>query len=65
MSKNASSFALALIVCTALLPLEPVGAATVYRSDEGWTVEGEDTAVEGSAAGQMRKAEKAEAKGSE
>ena len=35
----------------------------VYRSDEGWTVEGEDSEIAGSAAEQMRKAEQFEAKG--
>ncbi len=42
----------------------PGGAAVVYRSSEGWSVEGDPTSkVEGSAAEQMRKAEQFEAAG--
>ena len=39
------------------------GAAIVYRSNEGWSIEGEDTKVEGSASEQMRKAENFESAG--
>ncbi len=55
--------ALALTLLTVLMPLAPSEAAVVYRSDEGWTVEGEDNEIAGSAADQMRKAEKLEADG--
>jgi outer membrane protein assembly factor BamD len=61
MSKTAPALALSLL--TLLLPLHQGDAAVVYRSDEGWTVEGDDTQVAGSAADQMRKAEKLEAEG--
>jgi outer membrane protein assembly factor BamD len=56
---------LAVTLLTLLAPLHQSEAAVVYRSDEGWTVEGEDTAVAGSASDQMRKAEKLETEGSE
>ncbi len=55
--------ALALTLLTLLTPLSQSEAAVVYRSDEGWTVEGDDTQVAGSAADQMRKAEKLEQEG--
>jgi outer membrane protein assembly factor BamD len=61
MSKTAPALAFTLL--TLLLPLPPTHAAVVYRSDEGWSVEGDDTQVAGSAADQMRKAEKLEAEG--
>ena len=41
----------------------PSDAAVVYRSNEGWSVEGEDVKIEGSAGEQMRKAENFEAAG--
>jgi len=61
MSKTALVLAVTLI--TTLVPLARTDAAVVYRSDEGWTVEGEETAVAGSAAEQMKKAEKMQADG--
>lgn len=61
MSKTAIALSLSLIA--SLTPLRWSEAAVIYRSDEGWTVEGEDTAIAGSAAEQMRKAEQLEAKG--
>src|ERR1700722_19285016 len=54
---------LVLTLVSLLLPLSRMQAAVVYRSDEGWTVEGEDTAVAGNAAEQMKKAEKLQADG--
>lgn len=58
-------------VLSALLPLLALGllarnvqGAIVYRSNEGWSVEGDpNSAVEGSAIEQMRKAEELEAEG--
>ena len=41
---------LALTLLTLLTPLAQSEAAVVYRSDEGWTVEGDDTQVAGSVA---------------
>jgi outer membrane protein assembly factor BamD len=61
MSKIAPVFALTLLAL--LMPLSRTEAAVVYRSDEGWTVEGEDSAVAGNAAEQMKKAEKLQADG--
>lgn len=61
MSKTAPVLALTLL--SLLMPLSQMDAAVVYRSDEGWTVEGDDTAVAGSAAEQMKKAEKFEENG--
>jgi outer membrane protein assembly factor BamD len=61
MSKSAPVLALTLL--SLLMPLSQMNAAVVYRSDEGWTVEGDDTAVAGSAAEQMKKAEKMEENG--
>ena len=61
MSKTALAFALTLL--SLLLPLSRMDAAVVYRSDEGWTVEGDDTTVAGNAAEQMKKAEKLQADG--
>ncbi len=61
MSKTVPTLALTLL--TLLMPLPQSEAAVVYRSDEGWTVEGEDNEIAGSAADQMRKAEKLEADG--
>ena len=54
---------LAFTLLTSLMPLSRMEAAVVYRSDEGWTVEGDETAVAGSAAEQMKKAEKLQADG--
>jgi outer membrane protein assembly factor BamD len=61
MSKTASALAITLLAF--LMPLPRSEAAVVYRSDEGWSVEGDDTQVAGSAADQMRKAEKLETDG--
>lgn len=61
MSKTVPVLILSLL--TLLMPLERSDAAVVYRSDEGWSVEGEDTAIAGSAAEQMKKAERHEADG--
>jgi outer membrane protein assembly factor BamD len=61
MSKTAP--ALALTLFSLLLPLSRLQAAVVYHSNEGWTVEGEDTTVAGNAAEQMKKAEKLQADG--
>jgi outer membrane protein assembly factor BamD len=48
----------------ALAPLQVAKAAVIYRSNEGWSVEGDPASqVEGSAAEQMRKAEQLEADG--
>jgi outer membrane protein assembly factor BamD len=63
MSKNAPVLALTLL--SLLLPFGQLQAAVVYRSDEGWTVEGEDTSVAGSAAEQMKSAEKMESDGND
>lgn len=61
MSKTLPVLALSLL---ALLTLaERSDAAVVYRSDEGWSVEGEDTQVAGSAVEQMKQAERLEAEG--
>src|SRR5215207_8405227 len=59
------SVALTLSIAAACLWLPTAGqAAVVYRSNEGWTVEGDESSkVEGSAAEQMRKAEALEAEG--
>lgn len=54
---------LTLSLAVAIACPRPIEGAVVYRSNEGWSVEGEDTAVEGSAAEQMRKAEGLEAAG--
>src|ERR1700761_8131988 len=61
MSKTAPVLALTLL--TLILPLSQMQGAVVYRSDEGGTAEGADTAVAGSAAEQMKKAEKLQADG--
>ncbi|HEV7868561.1 MAG TPA: outer membrane protein assembly factor BamD [Chthoniobacteraceae bacterium] len=61
MSKPALVLALSLFAATACPRVSE--AAVIYRSSEGWSVEGEDTQIEGSAAEQMRKAEKKEAAG--
>lgn len=63
MSKTVPVLALTLLAL--MTPLHQSGAAVVYRSDEGWTVEGDDTQVAGSAADQMKKAEKLEADGND
>ena len=52
-----------LLLAASFLAAWPASAAVVYRSNEGWSVEGQDTPVEGSAAEQMRKAEGLEAAG--
>lgn len=61
MSKPAFFFSLSLAAAVAW----PIvgGAAVIYRSNEGWSIEGAETEVEGSAAEQMRKAESLEAAG--
>jgi outer membrane protein assembly factor BamD len=61
MSKPALLLTLTLLAATAWPRTSD--AVTVYRSSEGWSVEGEDTAIEGSAGEQMRKAESLEAAG--
>ena len=61
MSKTSLVLSLTLLGC--LAPLPRSGAAVVYRSTEGWSVEGDDSAVAGSAAEQMHLAEQLEAKG--
>src|SRR5258707_437118 len=63
MSKTAPVLALTLL--SLLVPLSRVDAAVVYRSDEGWTVEGDDTTVAGNAAEQMKKAEKLQENGND
>ena len=49
---------LTLLAC--LAPLRWSEAAVVYRSSEGWSVEGDDTQIAGSAAEQMHLAEQRE-----
>jgi outer membrane protein assembly factor BamD len=63
MSKNA--LVLSLTLLAALMPLRRAGAAAaaVYRSNEGWSIEGEESEVAGSAGLQMRYAEQLESKG--
>ncbi len=61
MSKNVLLLPLTLLAVLAWPG--PGDAAVVYRSNEGWSVEGEDTKIEGSAAEQMHKAETLEAAG--
>lgn len=61
MSKAVLIFPLTLLA--ALAWPRPGDGAVVYRSNEGWSVEGEETATESSAAEQMRKAEGLEAAG--
>lgn len=61
MSKPALFLSLALAVAVAWPTAG--NAAVVYRSNEGWSVEGENTKLEGSAGEQMRKAENLEAAG--
>lgn len=63
MSKTVPVLALTLLAL--LTPPRGSEAAVVYRSNEGWTVEGDDTEVAGSAADQMRKAEKLESDGND
>jgi outer membrane protein assembly factor BamD len=60
MSKPAFLLTLTLL---ALAWPRPSDAAVVYRSNEGWSVEGEDAAIENSAGEQMHKAEGYEAAG--
>lgn len=59
----AKSGFLLLALVTAFLFPHLGQTAVIYRSNEGWSVEGEDTQIEGSAAEQMRKAEQLEAAG--
>jgi outer membrane protein assembly factor BamD len=61
MSKAALALSLTLFGC--VVPLRWSEAAVIYRSSEGWSVEGENTADAGSAAAQMRSAEDLEKKG--
>ena len=56
---------IAFMLLALMLPPRWSDAAVVYRSNEGWTVEGDDTEVAGSAADQMRKAEKLESDGND
>ncbi|HEX8311388.1 MAG TPA: outer membrane protein assembly factor BamD [Chthoniobacteraceae bacterium] len=52
-----------LSLCGLALP-EPLQGAVIYRSNEGWSIEGDDSnQVESSAAEQMKKAEELEAQG--
>ncbi len=59
MSKIAPVLSLTLLACLASLHWSE--AAVVYRSSEGWSVEGDDTQLAGSAAEQMHLAEQREA----
>ena len=61
MPKIAPVFLLTLLAC--LVPLRWSEAAVVYRSSEGWSIEGDDTQIAGSAAEQMHLAEQREAAG--
>ena len=63
MSKTA--LVLSLTLLGGVVPLRWSEAAVVYRSSEGWSVEGDDSADTGSAATQMRYAEDLERKGDE
>ena len=60
MSKSAFVFTLTLIA--ALTPLHWSEGAVVYNSNEGWSVEGDDSQIAGNAIEQMHKAEELEAK---
>lgn len=63
MSRPLAVLSLSIAAACMWLPTES-SAAVVYRSNEGWTVEGDESSkVEGSAAEQMRKAEDLEAEG--
>ena len=63
MSRPLAVLSLSIAAACMWLPTESP-AAVVYRSNEGWTVEGdENSKVEGSATEQMRKAEDLEAEG--
>jgi hypothetical protein len=61
MSKSALVLTLTLVA--ALTPLHWSEAAVVYRSSEGWSVEGDDSQIASNAIDQMHKAEGLEAKG--
>ncbi len=61
MSKNV--LVLSLMLLAGLAPLPRGEAAVVYRSSEGWSIEGDETQLAGSATEQMRLAEKLEAAG--
>lgn len=62
MSKSTHILAVSLAACLLSLPVSE--AAVVYRSDEGWTVEGDEGAVvEKTAVDQMKRAERLEADG--
>ena len=61
MSKNAVVLSLTLLTCVA--PLRQSEAAVVYRSSEGWSVEGNETQLAASATEQMRLAETLESQG--
>ena len=63
MTRPTLALTLSLVAASVLLPRGAEGAV-IYRSNEGWSVEGDaNSAVEGSAAEQMRKAENLEADG--
>lgn len=63
MTRNAIALTLSLAAAFVLLPCG-AQAAVVYRSNEGWSVEGDASSkVENSASEQMRKAENLEAEG--
>ena len=61
MSKTPLVLSLTLLACAA--PLRWSEAAVVYRSSEGWSVEGDETQIAGTAAEQMHLAEQREAAG--
>jgi len=62
MTKPTHILAVSLAACLISLSVAP--AAVVYRSDEGWTVEGDEgSVVEKTAVDQMKHAEKLEAEG--
>src|SRR5687768_5070834 len=63
MTRPLAALSLSIAVACVWLPCESQ-AAVVYRSNEGWSVEGDPSSkVEGSAVEQMRKAEDFEAAG--
>lgn len=63
MSKKALFLSLTLVAWA--VPQPPGEAAVVYRSSEGWSVEGDETQLAGNAQEQMRRAEQFEAAGND
>jgi outer membrane protein assembly factor BamD len=63
MSKKVLLLPLALVAWA--VPLPQGEAAVVYRSNEGWPIEGDETQIAGSASEQMRMAEQYEAQGND